>query len=333
MGPVKIVVVADSPQSTNGLWTYFTETDAVLHAAKELEGLEGMEVDAFIVVADDFPAGKALEAARAVRRRSSTVAIILIVEDAHSFAPTTHGDLTAQAIAVIRAPVWGWVVKESIRSRLRADRERRPVAAACVMDPISRNLPPANWPDRILRSSPSDVQAHHPHDSSRMLGHIGRGEPSAPSSLRPASCRPDSCAPLKGGRPMDELGDARPATRCTIYVLDRSGYVIGWPARPGTGGGRNREQWHVSRFYTEESYAAGEPERDMRLASAGGLEMTAWRVREDGTRFWARILMTALDDDAKQALGFVLVLSDVSDASQATSVPHIFPMKFDRRKR
>jgi hypothetical protein len=84
-----------------------------------------MEVDAFIVVVDDFPAGKALEAARAVRRRSSTMAIILIVEDANSFASTIHGDLTAQAIAVMRAPVWGWVVKESIRSRLRADRERR----------------------------------------------------------------------------------------------------------------------------------------------------------------------------------------------------------------
>lgn len=134
---------------------------------------------------------------------------------------------------------------------------------------------------------------------------------------------------------MGEVGDARPIARSAIYLLDRSGYVIGWPSRPGTGGARKTEPWHVSRFYTAEAHSACEPERDMRLASAGGLEMTAWRVREDGTQFRARILMTALEDDSKEALGFVLILSDASEAPQATPLPlpHLFPMKFDRRKR
>lgn len=135
---------------------------------------------------------------------------------------------------------------------------------------------------------------------------------------------------------MGEVGDARPVTRSAIYLLDRSGYVIGWPSRPGTGGERKAEPWHVSRFYTAEAHAAGEPERDMRLASAGGLEMTAWRVREDGTQFKARILMTALEDDAKEALGFVLIVSDGNETPPATPLqplPHLFPMKFDRRKR
>jgi hypothetical protein len=133
---------------------------------------------------------------------------------------------------------------------------------------------------------------------------------------------------------MGELGDARPATRQAIYILDCSGHVVAWPLRAGMGVAPKARHRHVSTFYTAEACAAGEPERDMQLASGGGLEMSGWRVREDGTRFWARVLMTAIEDNTRRALGFVLVLREVGDEAQAPSFQHIsLPTKFDRRRR
>jgi hypothetical protein len=43
--------------------------------------------------------------------------------------------------------------------------------------------------------------------------------------------------------------------------------------------------------------------------------MTAWRLRDDGTRFWAHVLMTPLVGDAEQLLGFVLVFRDAIDVA------------------
>ena len=131
---------------------------------------------------------------------------------------------------------------------------------------------------------------------------------------------------------MGELGDARPAPKHAVYVLDKNGYVVAWPSRPGSGATKSDNR-HVSNFYTPEACASGEPERDMRLASAGGLEMSGWRLRDDGTRFWARILMTALEGDPRQRLGFVLVMRDAIDIAQPMGAHLALPVKFDRRRR
>jgi hypothetical protein len=132
---------------------------------------------------------------------------------------------------------------------------------------------------------------------------------------------------------MREAGDARPAPKQAVYLLDKDGYVVGWPSRCGTGVERHRKDRHLSMFYTPEACARGEPERDMRLARGGGLETTAWRLRDDGTRHWARVLMTALEDDAEQPFGFVLLTGDATDAAQPNGAHLSLPVKFDRRRR
>jgi hypothetical protein len=110
--------------------------------------------------------------------------------------------------------------------------------------------------------------------------------------------------------------DAQPSRGCTIYLLDRAGLVIGWPLSSAvTNEDRRRADWHVSRFYTPEGRVGGAPERDLRMASESGLEMHAWRIREDGSTFWAHVTMKPLHDEKRQLLGFVLVHDDLADGA------------------
>ncbi len=134
---------------------------------------------------------------------------------------------------------------------------------------------------------------------------------------------------------MGEERSARPAEGRIIYLLDTVGRVVGWPPRM-MHDERGREHWHVSRFYTPGAREAGDPERDLLLASAGPVEMDGWRVREDGSLFWARVVMSQFQDQAGRMLGFVVVFSARADAeaNQVAGVEHVmFPTKLDRRKR
>ena len=55
---------------------------------------------------------------------------------------------------------------------------------------------------------------------------------------------------------------------------------------------------HFSRFYTEEDRAAGEPQRALATAAREGrFEKEGWRVRKDGTRFWAHVVIDPIRDD------------------------------------
>ena len=119
-----------------------------------------------------------------------------------------------------------------------------------------------------------------------------------------------------------------------IYLLNTAGRVIGWPAGDGAPNDQEKSGWHLSRFYAPEACAEGRAERDLQRAWEGGLEIEAWRHREDGSRFWASVVMTPLEDQAGQPIGVVLVLMDRSDTSRGNG-PHLatLPTKFDRRKR
>jgi PAS domain S-box-containing protein len=71
---------------------------------------------------------------------------------------------------------------------------------------------------------------------------------------------------------------------------------------------------HFSRFYTESDRAAGIPERNLRLAlEHGSVEDEGWRVRKDGSRFWANVTITAIFDDDGTHRGFLKVTRDMTD--------------------
>src|SRR5207302_75451 len=71
---------------------------------------------------------------------------------------------------------------------------------------------------------------------------------------------------------------------------------------------------HFSRFYPEDVVARGWPEEELRLAVADGrIEDEGWRVRKDGSRFWANVVITALRDERGVLRGFAKVTRDLTE--------------------
>jgi PAS domain S-box-containing protein len=71
----------------------------------------------------------------------------------------------------------------------------------------------------------------------------------------------------------------------------------------------------LSTFYTREDVAAGEPQRLLRQAvEHGHTEAEGWRLRKDGTRLWAAVVLTPLRDDAGRHVGFAEVTRDRSES-------------------
>ncbi|EJZ19269.1 putative two component fused sensor/regulator transcriptional regulator [Rhizobium sp. Pop5] len=102
-----------------------------------------------------------------------------------------------------------------------------------------------------------------------------------------------------------------------IYMLDPEGNVSSWNFgaerikgyRPGEIIGR-----HFSTFYTPEDRAAGMPETALNVARAEGrFEREGWRVRKDGTRFWASVVIDVIRDDDGQVLGFAKITRDITE--------------------
>ncbi|MDZ5810847.1 PAS domain-containing protein [Halorubrum sp. AD140] len=102
-----------------------------------------------------------------------------------------------------------------------------------------------------------------------------------------------------------------------ICLLDPDGYVRTWNPGAARITGYDAEEildTHVSTFYTEEDRASGIPERNLRAAAhEGSIRGAGWRVRDDGSRFWANVTLTALRDDEGDLIGYATVTRDMSD--------------------
>jgi PAS domain S-box-containing protein len=105
-----------------------------------------------------------------------------------------------------------------------------------------------------------------------------------------------------------------------IVMLDRSGHVESWNQGAERTTGYSSEEivgYHVSRLYTPDAVEHGEPERHLELAARdGSYEELDWRVRQDGLRFWANVVITPLYD-GEELRGFSYVTQDVSGQKQA----------------
>ncbi|PSJ40822.1 hybrid sensor histidine kinase/response regulator [Allosphingosinicella deserti] len=102
-----------------------------------------------------------------------------------------------------------------------------------------------------------------------------------------------------------------------IYMLDPDGRVTNWnsgaEAIKGYSAGEIVGQ-HFSQFYTDEDRACGEPARALATAlGAGKYEKEAWRLRKDGTRFMASVVIDPIYDDAGRHIGFAKVTRDVTE--------------------
>jgi PAS domain S-box-containing protein len=103
----------------------------------------------------------------------------------------------------------------------------------------------------------------------------------------------------------------------SLFMIDREGIVRNWnPGAQRTQGYTADEivGRHFSVFYTDEDRKAGLPARALQTAvETGKYEAEGWRVRKDGTRFWASIVIDAIRDEQGTAIGFAKITRDISE--------------------
>lgn len=111
-------------------------------------------------------------------------------------------------------------------------------------------------------------------------------------------------------------------TDYAIYMLDPSGFVASWnPGAERFKGYRSEEiiGEHFSRFYTAEDKAVELPARALRVArSEGRFENEGWRVRKDGTRFWAHVIIDPVrDNETGEVIAFAKITRDLTERRKA----------------
>jgi PAS domain S-box-containing protein len=102
-----------------------------------------------------------------------------------------------------------------------------------------------------------------------------------------------------------------------IFVLDPTGHVASWnPGAERLKGYTAKEiiGQHFSRFYPAEDIRAGKCEMELAVAQqVGRFEDEGWRIRKDGSRFWANVVITPIRDDSGSLIGFAKVTRDLSE--------------------
>lgn len=106
-----------------------------------------------------------------------------------------------------------------------------------------------------------------------------------------------------------------------IFMLDTKGRIISWNEGARRIKGYNAEDVigkYFSIFYPQEDIVDGKPSRELRIArTTGKYEEEGWRLRKDGTRFWANIVITAVYDTEHRLTGFSKVTRDLTERKLA----------------
>lgn len=125
----------------------------------------------------------------------------------------------------------------------------------------------------------------------------------------------------------DHLADRRFAllvqsvTDYAIYMLDPDGRIVTWNPGAERFKGYSADEIvgeHFGRFFTPEDRAAGLPGRALEIAlREGRFEAEGWRVRKDGSRFWAHAVLDPIRDEQGRLVGFAKITRDVTDRMRA----------------
>ena len=106
-----------------------------------------------------------------------------------------------------------------------------------------------------------------------------------------------------------------------IYMIDPEGRVLSWNSGGIRLKGYSADEIigrHFSEFYTPEDRAAGLPAKALATArESGRFHGEGWRVRKDGTRFWALVVVDAIKDESGALVGFAKVTRDITERQQA----------------
>ncbi len=110
-------------------------------------------------------------------------------------------------------------------------------------------------------------------------------------------------------------------TDYAIFALDPGGHIVSWnPGAQRLKGYLAHEiiGKHFSIFYPESDRRAGKTEWELEVAmDVGRVEDEGWRLRKDGTRFWANVVITALRDDDGRLVGFAKITRDLTERMEA----------------
>jgi len=106
-----------------------------------------------------------------------------------------------------------------------------------------------------------------------------------------------------------------------IYMLDRDGRIISWNSGAERIKGYTHDEimnQNFSRFYTHPDRKSGLPTRALRhAADYGKFEGEGWRVRKDGSQFWASVVINPIHDDRGRLIGYAKVTRDVTERHHA----------------
>lgn len=123
--------------------------------------------------------------------------------------------------------------------------------------------------------------------------------------------------PTADGTSGDLLQLVSGITDYAIFLLDATGHVTTWNAGAERINGYRAEEIigrHFSTFYSQEDVAAHKPERELEIAArTGHHEDEGWRIRKDGSRFWASVVITALRSPEGELRGFGKVTRDLGE--------------------
>jgi len=132
--------------------------------------------------------------------------------------------------------------------------------------------------------------------------------------------------PRRSRDPLEEIPDihrllVESVRDYAIFILDAEGYVRTWNPGALRLKGYTADEIigrHFSIFYPPEEARRGHPEHELEAAAAEGrYQEEGWRVRQDGTRFWANVLITALRSEDGALIGFAKVTRDLTERKEA----------------
>ena len=117
-----------------------------------------------------------------------------------------------------------------------------------------------------------------------------------------------------------------------IFMLDPSGRVASWNSGAERTKGYPAEEiigQHFSRFYTQADIDRGRPDYALKVAaSEGRMEDEGWRVKKDGSHFWANVVITAIHSDNRELLGFLKITRDLTDRKRIEDTLHDSEQRF-----
>jgi len=124
---------------------------------------------------------------------------------------------------------------------------------------------------------------------------------------------------------VESIGDA-------VFMLDARGRVQTWSAGAAESHGYAASEIigeRFSRFYSQEQIDSGLPDSHLeQAASSGRFEDEGWRVRKDGSRFWANVVINAMRDDSGELMGFSDVTRDFTERRAHETALHQTEQRF-----